>query len=294
MIQLRLSVGIAISSFAIGVQAQTFTRSYQAPLNDSVWVVSETSPIQCRIDHIIPQYGTASFTSKASKDINVDFILDSYRKVAKTQEVVLRSVPPTWKSGNPVKPINDLRFYQQFDGYVNDQSAWQMLSELEAGYSPTFYFKDWYAKNTSTSVGLSSINFRNTYSEFLSCLNRLLPYSFDDISFTVLNYQSNSDALTVRSKQRLRMIGEYVKHDPRIDVVVIQAHTDSYGGRWTNLELSKKRADSIKTFLEEAGLDSGVIEVDGFGETRHIAQNNTASSRQTNRRVVISLGKAVL
>ena len=51
------------------------------------------------------------------------------------------------------------------------------------------------------------------------------------------------------------MIGEYLKADPSIDMLVINAYTDSYGGRWPNLKLSEKRAKTIKNYFACLGID---------------------------------------
>ncbi|BEU03341.1 sodium-type flagellar protein MotY [Agarivorans sp. OAG1] len=276
------------------MSAQANVRNYSASLDDSTWVVSNKTPIECRMDHFIPSFGVASFISRSSKDVNLDFYLDMYRISAETHQVSLRSVPPKWKPGASSKRISELSFYQQFDGYVNAQPAWQMLSELEDGNVPTFYFNDWYASNNTTAVGISSINFKTQYNDFLKCVGRLLPYSFDDIAFTVLTYQSNSNELTPRSKKRLQLIGDYVKHDPEIDVVLVDAYTDSYGGKWINQELSEKRANMVKDYFKSGGLDESVIEVAGHGERRHVARNDNTMGRERNRRVVISLGKDLL
>lgn len=272
----------------------TNTRVYQAPLEDSLWLISESTPIACQLDHVIPAYGVAHFASKASRHINLDFILDMKLPTAQTHPVVVRSVPPPWRPGLSARTVTQLNFFQQFDGYISDQDAWQLLSELEVGNFPTFYFDNWYSGGGPAAVGLSSINFRTKYQEFQQCVSRLLPYSFDDISFTVLNYQTNSDELTPRSKQRLQMIGEYAKHDPNIDMVIIDAYTDSYGGRWTNQQLSEKRAKAIKDYFVVTGIDANKVSVDGHGEKRHVATNQTPLGREKNRRVVISLGKELL
>jgi hypothetical protein len=58
-------------------------------------------------------------------------------------------------------------------------------------------------------VSLSSVNFRVKYQAFMDCLDGLLPYSFNDIAFSVLSYDKNSDQLSPASKRRLAMIGDY-------------------------------------------------------------------------------------
>ncbi len=93
------------------------------------------------------------------------------------------------------------------------------------------------------------------------------------------------------SLRRLAMISEFIKADKSIDVVVIDAYSDSYGGRWPNLKLSEKRADAIKKVFVDLGIDPGKISVEGHGEKQHVASNETEQGRAKNRRVVISMGR---
>ena len=166
-----------------------------------------------------------------------------------------------------------------------------MAGELEQGRFPEFVFRDWYHSGKAVQVSVSAVGFYPRYQSFLMCLQSLLPYTFEDIAFTALNYEKNSDQLTPYSQRRLGMIGEYLKADPSIDMLVINAYTDSYGGRWPNLKLSEKRAKVIKEYFAEQGIDPKRIEVQGHGEKQHIASNESESGRAQNRRVVISMSR---
>ena len=72
---------------------------------------------------------------------------------------------------------------------------------------------------------------------------------------------------------------------------MINAYTDSYGGRYTNQKLSEKRAEAIKAYMTEKGIAAEKIVTQGFGEKRHVATNNTIIGRGKNRRVVIQIEK---
>lgn len=264
-------------------------KSYHANMDDSLWYISNSTPIQCTLEHPIPRYGQAHFEAKASKQVNLDFILHSKQAMPKTRMATLKSVPPQWRPGKPSENIDTVEFHQQFDGYVTRQSAWRMLNELESGQYPTFYFKDWYNKDKITSVGLSSVNFIASYDEFNNCIDQLLPYDFEDISFSILKYNKNGIQLTAFSKKRLKMIGDYIKYDENISVVLIAGYSDSYGSPSRNLQLSEQRATSVKAYLAKLGLDDDKIQVTGFGEKHHIADNRDVLGRMQNRRVVISI-----
>lgn len=266
-------------------------KQYHAGLNNSFWNLSNSSPIQCTLEHNIPRYGQAHFIAKASKNINLDFRLESHRQMPTTELVQLKSVPPQWKPGLASEKIGNITFHQQFDGYVTKQKAWRMLSELENGQYPTFYFEDWYNNNQVISVGLSSINFNKTYNAFNNCIATLLPYNFEDISYSVLRYKKNGALLTPFSKKRLKMISDYIKHDETISIILISGYSDSYGGSYTNQTLSENRAASVKEYLSALGFNDNKIKVTGFGEKHHVADNRTILGREQNRRVIISIEK---
>ena len=266
-------------------------KEYNAGLDNSVWYLTSSTPIQCTLEHPIPRYGQANFVAKASKKINLDFRLDSNRAIPTTEQVQLKSVAPQWRPGTPTEYIDTIKFHQQFDGYVTKQSAWRMLNELERGQFPTFYFHDWYNNNQIVSVGLSSINFNKTYDQFNNCISQLLPYNFNDISYSILHYKKNGSLLTLFSKKRLKMIGDYIRHDQSINVILISGYSDSYGGDYANKVLSEKRANSVKQYLSELGFDNDKIKVSAFGEKHHVADNRNVLGREQNRRVIISLEK---
>jgi OmpA-OmpF porin, OOP family len=69
-------------------------------------------------------------------------------------------------------------------------------------------------------------------------------------------------------------------------------HTDSQGSDDYNLELSQKRANSVKNFLIKEGVAESRITAIGKGESEPIADNNTADGREKNRRVVFQMTDA--
>jgi OOP family OmpA-OmpF porin len=67
--------------------------------------------------------------------------------------------------------------------------------------------------------------------------------------------------------------------------VRIEGHTDSRGNDAYNLNLSQRRAESVRSFLISAGVAGDRMEPRGFGETVPIADNRTDTGRAQNRRV---------
>jgi outer membrane protein OmpA-like peptidoglycan-associated protein len=71
--------------------------------------------------------------------------------------------------------------------------------------------------------------------------------------------------------------------------IKIAGHTDSQGKAQSNLILSKKRAEAVRDFLVQRGVNTDNIIVQYFGEEKPIADNNTAEGRQKNRRVEMAV-----
>ncbi len=72
--------------------------------------------------------------------------------------------------------------------------------------------------------------------------------------------------------------------------VEIDGYTDSIGSESFNLDLSQRRADSVKSVLVARGIDSSRIVSRGYGKEFGIASNSDAGGRQLNRRVEIVIG----
>jgi len=266
-------------------------RQYAANLDNSEWQLSNESRLECTLSHNIPNYGEAKFYSKANRNTNLEFELDMMRLPDNYSLAEVRSVAPKWRPGIAGYTLADMKLHKQFAPSLPKKVAWTMLNELDQGMSPTFFYNDWYRENEKISVGLSTAKFQRAYQQFVSCVSNLLNYNFDDISYTVLNYEFGTNDLTKSSKRKLAMIAEYLSLDTELELVLIDGYSDSYGARNANYEMSKRRAQTIREQFVKTGIDPSRIEAKGYGEKRHIASNNTIIGRQKNRRVVIRMDK---
>jgi outer membrane protein OmpA-like peptidoglycan-associated protein len=266
-------------------------RQYTANQDNSNWNLVKTTRLQCQLNHEVPYYGEAVFKASASKNKDLTFNLDMVVRPENYAIAGLKAVPPSWRAGRPARDIADMKLLKKFDGELGNKTAWEMLTELEKGNQPTFYYQDWQNSADKIAVGMSNVNFKQAYWAFLQCRDELLPYNFEDISFTIMNYESNSSKLTKSSQQRLDKIAEYLKNDPSIESISIASYTDSYGGRWNNLDLSRTRAKAIKDYMVGLGVDETKVVTEGFGEKRFVDTNDNILGRDKNRRLVIQIAK---
>jgi outer membrane protein OmpA-like peptidoglycan-associated protein len=65
----------------------------------------------------------------------------------------------------------------------------------------------------------------------------------------------------------------------------IEGHTDNRGDAAMNLDLSKRRAASVRIWLEQHGVEGNRLESEGYGLTKPIESNDTDAGRLANRRV---------
>jgi outer membrane protein OmpA-like peptidoglycan-associated protein len=99
-----------------------------------------------------------------------------------------------------------------------------------------------------------------------------------------VQFESGSAALTPDSYQVLDEVVRSLMAYPEVRVE-IQGYTDSVGKASANLALSKRRADSVKQYLVNAGIDPTRLTAKGFGEENPLASNGTPSGRSQNRRI---------
>ena len=103
-----------------------------------------------------------------------------------------------------------------------------------------------------------------------------------------LEFESGKAIIKEGSFQYLNGLAELLVKHPEWSVK-LSGHTDNVGKAAKNLQLSKDRATSVRTYLINKGVDAANIESEGFGSSKPIASNNTAAGRAKNRRVEVSL-----
>ena len=109
-------------------------------------------------------------------------------------------------------------------------------------------------------------------------------------AFKNLNFDTNKSDIRPESFDSLTKLAELLKKETSWKLE-IKGHTDSAGSEQSNMDLSKRRAESAKKYLVEKGVVDGMITTEGFGETKPIADNRNAEGMQKNRRVVLIIVK---
>jgi len=103
-----------------------------------------------------------------------------------------------------------------------------------------------------------------------------------------VEFATASATLTEGSRPILDSVAMDLKLHPLVQVE-LQGHTDNRGADDYNLDLSQRRADSVREYLIRSGVNATRLVAKGYGETQPIADNATAAGRAENRRVVMKV-----
>lgn len=105
------------------------------------------------------------------------------------------------------------------------------------------------------------------------------------ISTNGILFDSGSATIQPQSMGIIRQISQVLQQDGNIKLKIV-GHTDADGNDAANLELSKKRAVSVKNALTSIfNVSPNRLQTDGKGETAPVGDNSTADGKAKNRRV---------
>jgi outer membrane protein OmpA-like peptidoglycan-associated protein len=130
---------------------------------------------------------------------------------------------------------------------------------------------------------------RNGFEDDDGCPD-LVPAEFADLAGILegILFDTDKDVIKSESKPILDRAVEVLQKYPQVRVE-ISGHTDSAGAYEHNVDLSQRRAESVKTYLTDAGVDPSRIETRGAGPNEPIATNDTKDGRAHNRRIEVKI-----
>lgn len=99
-----------------------------------------------------------------------------------------------------------------------------------------------------------------------------------------IKFSSNSYMIEESQIERVNNYVDFLFTNHELSVV-IEAHTDSLGSEKENLELSAKRANTIKNYIVSKGILQSRVDTLACGESKPKVSNDTKENRQINRRV---------
>lgn len=124
------------------------------------------------------------------------------------------------------------------------------------------------------SAALSSLKPGFTASNLVSALN-----------LYVINFPTASAQIPSESSAFLDKAALAIKAAPAGTVIEIGGHTDNTGDDASNLALSQQRADAVRNYLIQQGVDPNTLVAKGYGSAKPVASNDTDEGKFRNRRI---------
>lgn len=109
-----------------------------------------------------------------------------------------------------------------------------------------------------------------------------------DFDFSNVQFEFNSSVLKTTSYSILDKVAAEMKKDNAVKFI-INGHSSAEGSPEHNMSLSVDRANSVKSYLVNAGLPDANFAIKGYGESVPVAPNTTEAGRELNRRVEIKI-----
>jgi OmpA-OmpF porin, OOP family len=190
-----------------------------------------------------------------------------------------KSVTQFTKAANPVH-VSMWRQRQRIRVYLNEEKVWDLpraflatakLNMLVFGLRVDDVKGEYYIGNLRLAVGAPDTR------------NKIVTQG-KWVSHGIL-FDVNSDRIKGESYGSLKEIAGVLTENADLKVQIV-GHTDADGDTAANLDLSKRRAASVKTALaSEFKIDAGRMDTDGKGEGEPVDKNDTPAGKANNRRV---------
>jgi outer membrane protein OmpA-like peptidoglycan-associated protein/uncharacterized protein YidB (DUF937 family) len=128
--------------------------------------------------------------------------------------------------------------------------------------------------NRRASEALSSLRPGFTAEDLVNALN-----------MNVINFRSGSSQIPRESMPVLEQSASAIKSAPAGTRLEVGGYTDNAGNPAANQKISQQRADSVRRFLIDKGVNADSLVAKGYGDTNPIASNDTEEGRFRNRRI---------
>ena len=150
----------------------------------------------------------------------------------------------------------------------NEAARQQLLSDMAGALNPTYTIKNGLRVPVSEQIVVDNV-----------------------LANRIIEFETSSATLTRAAKGILDEMVPALQKLTNKSVAII-GHTDNIGSRAINLALSQARAETVKGYLVNKGLDPANLSITGVGPDQPAASNATEEGRTRNRRIEFRVGRS--
>ena len=239
------------------------------------------------MSHKIPGFGSAQFARNAGG--GEVFELKPGSQSFPAGAVKIESVPPMWRSDVSPVTLGQIQASAQQPLRLASAQVKEISATLAQGTNVVFSSAQMTANGGALRVALEAHNFNPAFTSYQNCISALIPYTFDQLSRTLLNYEANADDLSAAAKAQLDKIVRYTKADPRVLGILVDAHSDKLPTPEEGDAASQRQAELVTAYLIDKGLGADTITTRWHGDKFPLANNQNKAGQAKNRRVTIRL-----
>jgi outer membrane protein OmpA-like peptidoglycan-associated protein/uncharacterized protein YidB (DUF937 family) len=109
------------------------------------------------------------------------------------------------------------------------------------------------------------------------------------LNLNVINFATGSAQIPVDEQAFLNKVAIAIKAAPAGTTLEIRGHTDNSGDAAANMTLSQQRADAVRNYLIQQGVDPAMLTAKGYGDTQPVGSNDTDEGKFRNRRIEFAI-----
>lgn len=207
-----------------------------------------------------------SFVAISQSEANLKVKVMGFDKIAKANEtVIFESQDKTIKASGKSGPNGEFRV------------------KLKGGYTYDIYVSKIGSKLKNNQIKIPELAEGAEYADALLQIYFELP---KQLILKNLKFETAKWTIKTSSYSQLNELVTFLKDNPS-QKIIINGYTDNVGTPENNLNLSKKRANSVKDYLVSKGISASRLKTNGYGERYPIASNSTTVGKKKNRRTEV-------
>ncbi len=197
------------------------------------------------------------------------------------------------EDGTPDRDVSQLEYFENFKAAALERGGEIKWEDRHYGLVFTIPREDggvtWCRVQTSVSAARTDLDIIDekpleTTLEFTPAQMMAALNAEGKVALYGILFDFDKATLQQSSGKQLQIVLTLLLSNPDLRLE-IQGHTDSDGSADYNLQLSQRRAESVRQYLTLFGVEPSRLQARGYGETMPVAPNDTDENKAKNRRV---------